>query len=192
MPYFLKCSLCVTGRSVSPGVTSVPSWLRLGMAERGQRRERRKPWPLVSGSSGLAKTRYWRLPNNQPPDHWVGATIAFTKNSLRCTSSVWMWRGAERVHTCKNAATTGTAVCHDAGWRWQMGRKQANWHEPVIRYVWLRVGHAPGMTGTFPRRVSDPDMHHGTCVTHVPWCMPVSLTSGFLGSRWRGKRSRHT
>ena len=29
-----------------------------------------------------------------------------------------------------------------------------------------------------PRRVSDPDMHHGACVTHVPWCMPGSLTSG--------------
>ena len=26
---------------------------------------------------------------------------------------------------------------------------------------------------------SYPDMHHGTCVTHVPWCMPGSLTSGF-------------
>ena len=23
--------------------------------------------------------------------------------------------------------------------------------------------------------VSDPDMHHGTCVTHVPWCMSGSL-----------------
>ena len=35
----------------------------------------------------------------------------------------------------------------------------------------------------FPRRriqrktlVSDPVMHHGTCVTHVPWCMSGSLT----------------
>ena len=26
--------------------------------------------------------------------------------------------------------------------------------------------------------VSDPDMHHGTCVTHVPWCMSGSLTCG--------------
>ena len=45
------------------------------------------------------------------------------------------------------------------------------------------------MAGTFspPQRVSDPDMHHGTCVTHVPWCMPGSLTSGFLWSRCRGK-----
>ena len=23
---------------------------------------------------------------------------------------------------------------------------------------------------------SDPDMHHGTCITHVPWCMSGSLT----------------
>ena len=27
-------------------------------------------------------------------------------------------------------------------------------------------------------QVSDPDMHRGTCVTHVPWCMSGSLTSG--------------
>ena len=49
--------------------------------------------------------------------------------------------------------------------------------------------HAPGMPGTFSPspQVSDPDMHHGTCVTHVPWCMPGSLTSGFLWNRRRGK-----
>ena len=27
-------------------------------------------------------------------------------------------------------------------------------------------------------RVSDPSLHHGTCVTHVPWCMSGSLTRG--------------
>ena len=26
--------------------------------------------------------------------------------------------------------------------------------------------------------ISDPDMHHGTCITHVPWCMSGSLTRG--------------
>ena len=26
--------------------------------------------------------------------------------------------------------------------------------------------------------VNNPDMHHGTCVTHVPWCMSGSLTRG--------------
>ena len=37
----------------------------------------------------------------------------------------------------------------------------------------------------FPRQrlqrksiVNDPGMHHGTCVTHVPWCMSGSLTRG--------------
>ena len=40
--------------------------------------------------------------------------------------------------------------------------------------------------------VSDPGMHHDTCVAHVPWCMPGSLTSGFVWNWWRGKRSRHS
>ena len=43
-----------------------------------------------------------------------------------------------------------------------------------------------------PPRVSGPDMRHGTCVTRVLWCMPGSLASGFLWSRWRGKRSRYS
>ena len=34
--------------------------------------------------------------------------------------------------------------------------------------------------------VSNPGKHHGTCVTHVPWCMSGSLTRG------GGKRSRHS
>ena len=49
----------------------------------------------------------------------------------------------------------------------------------------------PGMFSPLTR-VSDPDMHHGSRVTHVPWCIPGSLTSGFLWSRWWGKRSRHS
>ena len=55
------------------------------------------------------------------------------------------------------------------------------------RYVQLRFAH------TFsPPWVGDPDMHHGTCLTHVPWNMPESLINGFLWKRWRGKRSRHS
>ena len=62
-------------------------------------------------------------------------------------------------------------------------------HGPPARYVNLRVAHAPGIPGTFspPPRVCNPDMHHGTCVTHVPWCMPGLLTSRFLWSRRWGK-----
>ena len=62
------------------------------------------------------------------------------------------------------------------------------------RCINVRVANAPGMPGTFsqPPRVSDPDMHLGTYVTHVPLCMPGSLTSGFLWSRCQGKHSWHS
>ena len=65
---------------------------------------------------------------------------------------------------------------------------------PITRHVKVQVAHAPRKPGTFSSSpgVSDPAMHGGTCVTHVPWCMPVSLTRGYLWSRWRGKRSRHS
>ena len=67
-------------------------------------------------------------------------------------------------------------------------------HGPLARCVKFRVAHAPGVSGTFSAhpRVGDPDIHHGTCVTHVPRCMSGSLTSGFLWSQWLGKRSRHS
>ena len=69
-------------------------------------------------------------------------------------------------------------------WRRRFG---STWVSCQIRKI--AGAHAPGMPGTFspPPRVSDPDMHHGTCVTHVPWCMPGSLTSSFLWSRRQGK-----
>ena len=70
-------------------------------------------------------------------------------------------------------------------------------HGPLARYVKLIkscIVHALGIPGTFspPPRVSDPDTHHGMCVTHVSRCMPESLTNGFLWNRWQGKRSRHS
>ena len=65
-----------------------------------------------------------------------------------------------------------------------------------IRTAWaccqirkIAGAHAPGMPGTFSPspQVSAPDMHHGTCVTHVPWCMPGLVTSGFRWNRRRGE-----
>ena len=35
-------------------------------------------------------------------------------------------------------------------------------------------------------RTSNPDLYHGTCVTHVPFCMLGSLSCGFLCSRGVG------
>ena len=62
---------------------------------------------------------------------------------------------------------------------------------PLSRKVKLRVAHALG-TFSLPPRVSDPDMHHSTCMMHVPWCAQGSLTGGFLWIWWRGKRFRHS
>ena len=60
------------------------------------------------------------------------------------------------------------------------GKMITAWASCQIRKI--AGAHAPGMLGTFspPPRVSNPDMHHGTCVTHVPWCMPGTLSRGFL------------
>ena len=48
-------------------------------------------------------------------------------------------------------------------------------HGLLIKYLKLWVAHAPGILQRFPRNrlqrkrpVSDPGMHHGMCVTHVP------------------------
>ena len=91
----------------------------------------------------------------------------------------------KRLYTEPDA---GNLCLYKRLWRYSVS------HGPFARYLKVRVAHAPGMQGTFspPLRVSDPDMHHGTCVTHVPWCMPRSLTSGFLSIWWRGKRSQHS
>ena len=97
------------------------------------------------------------------------------------------------------------------GWEWftKMTAQEKYGIVEVLRHPWFTItptltkpslwascqihkiagAHAPGMPGTFspPPQVSDPDMHHGTCVTHMPWCMPGSLTSSFLWNRRRGK-----
>ena len=43
----------------------------------------------------------------------------------------------------------------------------------------IAIAHALGMLGTFspPPRISDPDMHHGTCVTRVPWWMHAGVAN---------------
>ena len=66
-------------------------------------------------------------------------------------------------------------------------------HLPLVPHIWASYqirkiagcACAGNAGNVFPRRrfqrkplVSDPGMHHGTCVTHVPWCMSGSLTCG--------------
>ena len=58
------------------------------------------------------------------------------------------------------------------------------WASCQIRKI-VRCACAGNAGNVFPRhrlqrkpQVSDPGMHHGTCVTHVPWCMSGSPTRG--------------
>ena len=91
------------------------------------------------------------------------------------------------IQYCYNLAGAMTQL---RPWQWEN-----SWYGPFAKYVKLCVAHVPGMPETFspPPRVSDPDMHHhSTCVTHVPWCTPGSVTSGLLWNWWRGKHSRHS
>ena len=64
------------------------------------------------------------------------------------------------------------------------GFMRAAWASYQIRKI-AGCACAGNAGNVFPRRrfqrkplVSDPGMHHGTCVTHVPWCMSGSLTCG--------------
>ena len=100
-----------------------------------------------------------------------------------CRSLIYTETDLDRYCACRCPTTSyGTAFYN------------GHYYGPLTSYAKSQVVHAPGIPRTFPppQRVSDPDMHHGTCVTHVPWCTPGSLTGGFLWSRWRGKRSRHS
>ena len=58
------------------------------------------------------------------------------------------------------------------------------WTSYRIRKIAGCAGMRWECRGRFPHHrlkktpLSDPHMHHGTCVTHVPWCMSGSLTHG--------------
>ena len=73
-----------------------------------------------------------------------------------------------------------TEVCSDgSSWKWQSA-----WTSYQIRKI-AGCACAGNAGKRFPRQrlqrkslVSDPGMHHSTCVTHVPWCMSGSLTNG--------------
>ena len=100
--------------------------------------------------------------------HWMGkVVVVVVLLSLVAAVSV-------------NLKMTTAGAAGDHGWQYQwIANDNVFCNVSLARYVKLRVAHAPGMPVTFspPPRVSDPGMHHGTCVTHVPWYMSRSLTS---------------
>ena len=69
-------------------------------------------------------------------------------------------------------------------YRQQWPLRKTAWASYQIRKI-AGCACAGNAGNVFPRRrfqrkpiFSDPGMHHGTCVTHLPWCMSGSLTCG--------------
>ena len=111
----------------------------------------------------------------------------FARNQLINPSRICLIIPISSPAKCVQGFTLTTALFHSQWLANRVSHSQHQWASCQIRK--FAGAHAPGMPGTFSPspQVSDPDMHHGTCVTHVPWCMPGSLTSGFLWNRRRGK-----
>ena len=147
--------------------------------------------PLTSGAKKyLLKHKLW--------DCLFSRLFWFTSKKTSKLRVIGLCEGNSPVTIEFPAQKASNAEKVPIWWRHHGGhvylRPVSPYHGSLARYVKLRVVHAPGMPGTFspPPRVSYPDMRHGTCVMHVPRCMSGLLTSGFIWSRWRGKRSRHS
>ena len=87
--------------------------------------------------------------NIQPTGNWG---VIF--NQLRKTRAYHIWFVTGQWASCQIRKIAGCACAGNAGKVFPRGRLQRK------------------------LLVSDPDMHHGTCVTHVPWCMSGSLNRG--------------
>ena len=90
--------------------------------------------------------------------------ITFVTWSLQCMNL------PSALHTCSLFSYLVLGNGSDKYGNWLV------WASCQIRKI--AGAHAPAMPGTFSPspRVSDPDMHHDTCVTHVSWFMQGSLT----------------
>ena len=143
---------------------------------------------IQTQSKKTSKLRVTGLCVGNSPDRWIPRT----KGQLRgkcfhlMTSSCATQFGHCSVNWVGWVRKFGCIIQPDVVYIFKYLR-EVLWTSCQIREI--AGAHAPGMPGTFSPspQVSNPDMHHGTCVTHVPWCMPGSLTSGFIWNRRRGK-----
>ena len=124
---------------------------------------------------------FWLLNVREEPR--VGDDISFSFIAFHFS----IWCASWSHDSADNLASRPVYPGYEVWTAWWRHQHIHQWASCQISKI--ADAHAPGMLGTFspPSRVIDPDMHHGTCVTHVPWCMPGSLTIGFLWNRRRGK-----
>ena len=124
---------------------------------------------------------------DQKGTSFLAAQVMVVPSGIMCYAISWN----SQWNTPLNYVVNGLAIYSTPAGDNSHGIPHYSWglcnilnNGPLARYVKLWVTHAPGMLGTFSLapRFSNPDMHHGTCLTYVPWCIPGSLTIGFL--RW--------
>ena len=105
------------------------------------------------------------------PHSHLGTCNTFAHNYVMINTTISVFK-LQRINDSKN-------VCANFD--------HAILHGPLTRYLKLWFVQAPGKfsppstSKEIPGRkplVSDPGMHHGTCVTHVSWCMLGSLIRG--------------
>ena len=117
---------------------------------------------------------------------------SFTCMCLDCTLITKSMHG----HSVKSGGNPGDGRIYSDGyighphgtmiqsWHWNSFRITGPWASCQIRKIASCA--CAGNAGNIPPRrrfqrkplVSDPGMHHGTCDTHVPWCMSGSLNRG--------------
>ena len=108
-------------------------------------------------------------------------SVVFVNNmvGVRSMTVAMAWHRTSMLW--RNVATPTSIICESWG---TIALSVVVWASYQIRKI-AGCACAGNAGNVFPRRrfqrkllVSDPGMHHGTCVTHVPWCMSGSLTCG--------------
>ena len=142
-------------------------------------------WLIIPYPSGLL---HWHcsnlaiapVPAKQPWWIWINTSCEFIMNDCITTTKqsttkpcAYFLGYTVLIHTLFRVLTLLISVS-----------KMVPWASYQIRKI-AGCACAGNAGNVFPRRrlqgkmlVSDPGMHHGTCVTHVPWCMSGSLTCG--------------
>ena len=121
----------------------------------------------LRGPKATTRKRLWRVwapRTSSQPAHQTAVNQSATLLSLHCSVSCTYFLSCTLI---------GRINCHRApaivkSW---LGRQPSK-HGPLVRYVKLQVVYVAGMPRTFSPapQVSNDDMHHGMCVTHLPQC----------------------
>ena len=147
----------------------------------------RQACPLTEIKNGRVK----KVKNASVPKHMVSIYIYHWRNNpwfiqRSCggyTTDTMRFNGSSRANRHRDILKSGLILgFHQANVR-RRYKVTPSLNGPLVSYVKCRLRMRRECRERFPRYrlqmkslVSDPGMHHGTCVTHVPWCMSGSLT----------------